>query len=84
MRTSLITLLGIFLLLGTDIVRAQPKLVVDGGTFDLDTLNAGTVAERKITLKNTGSEELILGKVEPSCGCTGSISYLVESSGYAR
>jgi len=73
MRTSLNTLLGILLLLGTDIVRAQPKLVVEGGTIDLDTLNAGAVAERKITLKNAGSEELVLGKVEPSCGCTGSI-----------
>ena len=73
MKKILITLLALFLFIGGDIVRAQPKLVVEGGNFNLDTLMAGTVAERKLTLKNDGTELLVLGKVEVSCGCTGTI-----------
>ncbi len=73
MKTLLNALLVLFLCIGGDIVRAQPKLVVEGGTFDLDTLMAGTVAERNVTLKNAGTESLVLGKVEASCGCTGTL-----------
>lgn len=53
---------------------AQPALYVEGANpFDLDTLLAGTVAEKVIAIKNTGSDLLIIEKVEPSCGCTGSM-----------
>jgi len=68
------TIAVLSILFGTGTVEAQPKLVVEGGSsFDLDTLMAGTVAERKIALRNAGTEELILGKVEASCGCTGTL-----------
>jgi hypothetical protein len=53
---------------------AQPKLTVVGGThFDLDTLMAGTVAEHKIVVKNTGNQPIEIEKVDASCGCTGTV-----------
>jgi hypothetical protein len=55
-------------------VDAQPKITVVGGTkFDLDTLMAGQVAEHKVKLRNAGTSPLEIEKVEPSCGCTGTI-----------
>lgn len=61
------------LLPGPQISMAQPKLTMMEETFDLDTLMAGAVAERKVTIKNTGNEQLIIEKVEASCGCTGTL-----------
>ena len=55
-------------------VSAQPKLEIEGGTkFDLGNIYRGTVVEKKLTLKNTGSGTLIVDKVEVSCGCTGTV-----------
>ena len=53
---------------------AQPKLTVVGGTkFELGNVDRGQQAQRKLILKNTGSDTLVLGNVEVSCGCTGSV-----------
>jgi hypothetical protein len=53
---------------------AQPKItMLEGSTFDLGSLYRGSVAERTLTIKNVGSEELVLGRVEASCGCTGAV-----------
>jgi Protein of unknown function (DUF1573)/HYDIN/CFA65/VesB-like, Ig-like domain len=52
----------------------QPKLVVEGGTnLDLGTIIRGKVVEKKLTLKNNGNQPLYLGRVEASCGCTGTL-----------
>ena len=53
---------------------AQPVLkVADGTSLDFGTIYRGDQIERKLTLKNTGTDTLVLGSVEPSCGCTGTV-----------
>jgi hypothetical protein len=54
--------------------NAQPKISVEGGTkFDMGTVDRGKAGQKKLTLKNLGSDTLILGQVEVSCGCTGTM-----------
>jgi hypothetical protein len=54
--------------------HAQPRLKVEEGlSFDLGKIDRGTVATKRLTLKNIGSEQLDLGTVEVSCGCTGTV-----------
>ena len=53
---------------------AQAKLqVLEGTKFDLGSISRGAVVEKKITLRNTGNDTLVLGTVEASCGCTGTV-----------
>lgn len=54
---------------------AQPHLVVTDGTkFDFGTINRGTVVERALTIRNTGTDTLVIGRLEASCGCTGALT----------
>ncbi len=53
---------------------AQPKLqILEGAKFDLGKVDRGTVATKRLTLKNVGNEKLVIGNVEVSCGCTGTV-----------
>lgn len=53
---------------------AQPRLqLLDGTRIDFGALNRGTVAERKLTLKNVGTDTLVISRVDASCGCTGTM-----------
>jgi hypothetical protein len=53
---------------------AQPKISIEGGTkIDMGTIDRGTPGEKKLTIKNMGTDTLILGAVEVSCGCTGTV-----------
>ena len=53
---------------------SQAKIEIVGGTkLDLGTINRGKVTERKVTVRNTGKDTLSLGRVEVSCGCTGTV-----------
>ncbi|MGB6123413.1 MAG: DUF1573 domain-containing protein, partial [Bacteroidota bacterium] len=53
---------------------AQPEIEVVGGTsLQLDTLYRGEIAERTVTLKNTGDRPLLIRSVKASCGCTGTV-----------
>ncbi len=53
---------------------AQPQIeVVSGIKFDFGDVNRGTTAEKDLVIKNVGNETLTLGKVDVSCGCTGSV-----------
>lgn len=53
---------------------AQPKLkIVEGSKFDLGAIDRGSVVEKKLALKNVGTDTLVLGAVEVSCGCTGTV-----------
>lgn len=53
---------------------AQPKLkVVEGTSFDFGTILRGAQVERPATLKNIGTDTLVLGNVEASCGCTAAV-----------
>ena len=55
-------------------VFAQPKLEVEQGLkFDLGKIDRGVVAKKELTIKNAGTEKLVLGNVEVSCGCTGTV-----------
>ncbi len=58
----------------SSIAVSQPKLeVVEGLKFDFGSVNRGTVVEKKLSLKNVGTDTLNLGAVDVSCGCTGTI-----------
>jgi hypothetical protein len=67
---TLIILLAVLAVTGA----AQPKLTIAGGnSFNLGTVYRGAVAVHRVELRNTGNATLTLGRVEVSCGCTGSI-----------
>lgn len=52
----------------------QPKIEIVGGTqFNFGTIYRGTIAERVVVVKNTGTETLQLGQIQASCGCTGTV-----------
>jgi hypothetical protein len=56
------------------ILHAQPKIeFVEGTKVDLGTIYRGTTAEKKLTIRNVGTKTLEVGKVEVSCGCTGTL-----------
>ncbi len=56
------------------VLHAQPVLkVAEGTSLDFGTIYRGEQFERKLTLKNTGTDTLVLGNVEASCGCTGTM-----------
>src|SRR5512135_672795 len=73
--TSRILLCVVFIVcLCTSMLHAQPVLKVGEGTsLDFGTIYRGEQFERKLTLKNTGTDTLLLGNVEASCGCTGTM-----------
>ncbi|MFN0159263.1 MAG: DUF1573 domain-containing protein [Bacteroidota bacterium] len=61
-------------LLGAVVAFSQPRLeIVEGTKFDFGTISKGNKVERKLTLKNVGTETLEVSKVDVSCGCTGTI-----------
>ena len=69
------TLLLVSLLLcGASLVGAQPKLEIVGGSkFDLGSVYRGVLATQHVTLKNRGTETLLISRVDVSCGCTGTM-----------
>jgi hypothetical protein len=67
-------LVSALLLFGISPTTAQPKLELQGGSkFNLGSVYRGAMAERHITLKNIGTDTLIISRVDVSCGCTGTI-----------
>ncbi len=74
MKTISRTFLIYQVLAAAFVLHAQPKIqVVEGANIDLGKIYRGTTAERKVTIKNVGTKTLELGKVEASCGCTGTL-----------
>ena len=66
--------LATLLFCGTAMIQAQPKLEMLGGSkFSLGSIYRGAMAERRITLKNTGNDTLLISRVDVSCGCTGTM-----------
>lgn len=54
--------------------RTSAKLVVLEGTqFDFGKIYRGSVTERTLTLKNNGTDTLVMGNIGVSCGCTGAM-----------
>jgi hypothetical protein len=73
MKNSAI-LLAALLLCSISPVRTQPKLEFEGGSkFNLGPVYRGMLAERRVILKNSGSDTLIISHVDVSCGCTGTM-----------
>lgn len=73
MNARRVLVLGAALVLAA-IATAQPKMEVVGGTtFDFGTIGRGVVVDRTLTLKNVGTDPLVLSGVDAACGCTGSI-----------
>jgi hypothetical protein len=55
-------------------LHAQPKLtILEGPKFDLGGIYRGAVVQKRLTLKNTGNQSLSIGRVDVSCGCTGTV-----------
>ncbi|MDL1892429.1 DUF1573 domain-containing protein [Sphingobacteriales bacterium CHB3] len=53
---------------------AQPKMEIVGGTkFDFGDVYRGKKVDHKVVVKNTGNQTLELGRVDVSCGCTGTV-----------
>jgi hypothetical protein len=64
-------IVGMLMLAGAPLL-AQPSLqIVEGASFDLGNVYRGVVATKILTLRNTGNDTLRIGKVDVSCGCTG-------------
>lgn len=55
-------------------LAAQPAISIpDGKKFSLGEMNRGAVMEHTLTVANTGTDTLIIQRVDVSCGCTGSM-----------
>jgi len=48
-------------------------LVLEGTNFDFGKIYRGSVMERTLTLKNAGTDTLVMGTIAVSCGCTGAM-----------
>lgn len=52
----------------------QPKIQIVGGeTFDFGETYKGDKVERKVTIKNIGTQTLVIDRVHASCGCTATL-----------
>ncbi len=58
-------------LLTVTAIFSQPKIEIVGGTsFDFGEIYSGVKIDKILTIKNIGTDTLIIGQVQPSCGCT--------------
>jgi len=74
---------GLIFLLSASIAAAtmvaQPRLkVIEGLNIDFGKIDRGKLATKQLTLKNIGNQNLNLGKIEVSCGCTGTVISKLE------
>lgn len=68
------TSLSTLVLICTMAVLAQPKIEIVGGeSMDFGTVFKGEKIERKVKIKNVGTQLLVIERVQPSCGCTATI-----------
>lgn len=71
MRSGILALLLLFAATGA-IAQASIE-VAEGPSFTLGKVYRGAVVDHHVTLKNTGSDTLVVSRVDVSCGCTGSL-----------
>jgi len=50
--------------------KNAPKIEIDNVNFDFDTIKTGEKVTHEYVVKNTGKGDLIIRKLNPSCGCT--------------
>jgi len=65
----------LFILLLPAAGLAQAKLVVSEGTqLDFGRIFRGDTIERRLTIRNDGTDTLVMGTIGVSCGCTGAMA----------
>ena len=71
MKRSTRILLPLLLLSGlAATAAAAPRIVLSVERLDLGTMNQNEMAERTVTVSNTGDRELVLNELHSSCPCT--------------
>ncbi len=61
-------------LVAATLANAQAKIDIIGGTkLDFGDIPKGKKVEKTVSVKNEGKDTLVLGRVEVSCGCTGTV-----------
>ncbi len=61
-------------IISVSIVNSQPKIeILQGTTLDFGEMISGAKLDKKLTIKNTGKDTLIIEKVQASCGCTAAL-----------
>lgn len=63
------TVILLFLIVFPSLSFAQPEIKFDAETFDLGEVQEQSVSH-SFEFKNTGTQELIINNIAPSCGCT--------------
>ncbi|HEX7573683.1 MAG TPA: DUF1573 domain-containing protein, partial [Bacteroidota bacterium] len=58
---------------GAQLKPAAKLVVLEGTQFDFGKIYRGSVMERQLTLKNAGTDTLVMGNIGVSCGCTGAM-----------
>lgn len=62
------------ILIGAVATLAQPKIEIFGGEmFDFGEMYKGDKVDRKVTVQNTGTQTLVIDRVQASCGCTATL-----------
>jgi hypothetical protein len=73
MKRGLATL--VLLPIAAMMLYAQPKMeIVGGNKFDFGDIYRGKKVDHKVVVKNTGNQTLELGRIDVSCGCTGTVA----------
>ncbi len=56
------------------IAFSQPKIQINNGkNLDLGTMISGDKIDKKVTIKNIGTDTLIINEVKAGCGCTAAL-----------
>lgn len=54
-------------------LKEAPHLLVEQTKFNFGTVKAGTDVKHSFVLQNTGHRNLMIRKIQPSCGCTAAV-----------
>lgn len=63
-------LFGLFALVGGMVLASAQAISFDQTTLDYGTVAVNGDGNRVFTVKNTGTQPLVISSVKPSCGCT--------------
>jgi hypothetical protein len=73
-RMKFILFLAFSVLLSATSMFSQAKIeIVGGNSFDFGEIYLGGKVEKKLAIKNIGKDTLVIGQVQPSCGCTAAL-----------
>lgn len=66
---AIVMMFGLFPLLSSA-AEEKPHAVLSESAFDFGSVAQGTKVVREIEIKNTGTADLLIQRLSPSCGCT--------------